>query len=118
MPGSAPRVDTAYGRECWESPAWLPRSYAWAVAPLGASRGIDEAMTSICGEPPAVSVKLCVRQEKRGGQERGTFFGRRKSITVEVVRVEIGVLGTDLSLRHVNTKSTSKIYEHDCILTA
>ena len=74
------------------------------------SEAIDEAMTSICGEPPAVSVKLCVRQEKRGGQERGTFFGRRKSITVEVVRVEIGVLGTDLSLRHVNTKSTSKIF--------
>merc|ERR1712048_272744 len=33
VPGSAVRVDAAYERECWESPARMPRAHAWAFAP-------------------------------------------------------------------------------------
>ena len=41
VPGSVLRVDAAYERECWESPAWMMRMHAWAVAPLGATRGMQ-----------------------------------------------------------------------------
>merc|ERR1712048_1151460 len=33
VPGSAVRVDAAYGCECWESPARMPRVRARAVVP-------------------------------------------------------------------------------------
>ena len=69
------------------------------------SEAIDEAMTSICGEPPIVSVALHV-QENRVSER--TWFGRRKSAPEQVVRVKIEVVGTDLSFRHLSNKKSHR----------
>jgi len=69
------------------------------------SEAIDEAMTSICGEPPIVSVGLHVQERKVG--ER-SWFTRKKSVTQQVVKLKIDVVGTDLSFRHLSNKKSHR----------
>ncbi|UPQ98972.1 phosphatidylinositol kinase [Chloropicon primus] len=75
-----------------------------ADAARSVSEAIDEAMTSICGEPPIVSVSLHVQEKKL--LDRSWFGFGKKSPTEQVVKVKIGVVGTDLSFKHLSNKKS------------
>jgi phosphatidylinositol 4-kinase len=83
------------------------------------SEAIDEAMTSICGEPPMVSVNLHVRQERKLSER--SWFTRRKSAAEEVVKMTIDVVGTDLSIKQLSNKKSyrksRRVPSHEALRT-